>query len=123
MSYSETDICFHYATVQEHPFVKLHYAEIKQNNPDAKLIILLHGFGEYWYAWNDIMPMLAKEGYHVVAPDLRGFNKSDRPDSKKEYDIKFLVNDVKELIFSLGKEKAIVVGHDWGWFNHLGAGQ
>jgi epoxide hydrolase 4 len=114
MSSSNDDIIFNYVTVQDRPVLKLHYAEIRQENPNAKLIILLHGFGEYWYAWSDIMPILAKEGHHIVAPDLRGFNKSDRPDSKKDYDIKYLVNDVKELIRSLGKENAIVVGHDWG---------
>jgi len=114
MSFSQDNICFNYITVQNRPVVRLHYAEIKKEDPDASLVVLLHGFGEYWYAWKDIMPMLAKEGYAVVAPDLRGFNKSDRPTSKKDYDIKFLVNDVKELIHSFGKGKAIVIGHDWG---------
>lgn len=91
----------------------MHYAEIKPHE-NAPLMIFLHGFAEYWYAWNDIMPVFAELGFHVVAPDLRGFNLSDRPTSKKDYDINFLVNDIESLIKSFGGKQAIVVGHDWG---------
>lgn len=110
----QNDIIFNYRLVQENPIVRLHYAEIESLDRDAPLMIFLHGFSEYWYAWSDYLPHFADLGFHVVAPDLRGFNKSDRPPMITDYDIKFLVLDIKNLIKSFGKEKAIVVGHDWG---------
>lgn len=108
------NISFNFTEVQKSPTLKIHYAEIKSLSPKSPLIILLHGFGEYWYAWNEIMPELARKGFHVVAPDLRGFHLSDRPNLIKDYEMKFLINDIKKLIENLGAEKAIIIGHDWG---------
>ena len=76
------------------------------------LVVLLHGFPEFWYSWRYQIPMLAEHGYRVVAPDLRGYNDSDRP--RKGYDVATLLLDIAGLIQGLGYEKAIIVGHDWG---------
>ncbi|MEO6655012.1 MAG: alpha/beta hydrolase [Pyrinomonadaceae bacterium] len=100
-------ISFDYADVGE---VKLHYA--KAGNGD-KLVILLHGFPEFWYSWRLQLAALSDE-YTVVAPDLRGYNLSDRPLNTSDYVIDHLVGDIAGLIKSFGKEKAAVIGHDWG---------
>jgi pimeloyl-ACP methyl ester carboxylesterase len=90
--------------------IRLHYVECGTADD---LIILLHGFPEFWYSWRHQLPVLA-ERYHVVAPDMRGFNLSDKPAGIKNYRIDFLVNDVLGLIKYFGKEKAAIVAHDWG---------
>jgi pimeloyl-ACP methyl ester carboxylesterase len=76
------------------------------------LIVLLHGFPEFWYSWRLQIPFLAGLGYTVVAPDLRGYNKSDKP--RAGYSVANLLRDIVGLIRGLGKEEAIIVGHDWG---------
>lgn len=76
------------------------------------LLILLHGFPEFWYSWRHQIPVLAAHGYRVVAPDLRGYNDTDKP--KSGYDIPTLLRDIAGLITALGEERAIIVGHDWG---------
>jgi pimeloyl-ACP methyl ester carboxylesterase len=100
--------------------IKLHYAEI--GNAGAPLVVLLHGFPECWYEWRNIMPPLA-ERFHVVAPDMRGYNWSERPRGISNYTADKLAADVAALIGGLGYERAHVVGHDWGgavaW--HFGA--
>ena len=100
--------------------LKLHYAEIP--NSGAPLVVLLHGFPECWYEWHKVMHRLG-ERFHVVAPDLRGFNWSERPRGVDNYAIEKVAADVAALIPALGYEKAHVVGHDWGgavaW--HFGA--
>jgi pimeloyl-ACP methyl ester carboxylesterase len=78
------------------------------------LVILLHGFPESWYSWRHQLPALAKAGFHVVAPDMRGYGKSDKPAAVEEYDIQHLTGDVVGLIDALGEKTAAVVGHDWG---------
>lgn len=77
------------------------------------LIILLHGFPEFWFSWRHQIPVLA-EHYTVVAPDMRGYNKSDKPSRVADYEIQQLVEDVVQLVRSFGAERAIFVGHDWG---------
>lgn len=91
--------------------IRLHYAECGQEND--QLVILLHGFPEFWYSWRHQLPVLA-ERYHVVAPDMRGYNLSDKPVGKSNYVIDLLVKDVVNLIHHFGKEKAAIVSHDWG---------
>ncbi len=76
------------------------------------LIVLLHGFPEFWYSWRFQLPFLAEHGYTAVAPDLRGYNDTDKP--RKGYDVATLTCDIKGLIKGLGQEKAIIAGHDWG---------
>lgn len=75
------------------------------------LVILLHGFLEFWYSWQNQIPSLARS-YRVVAPDLRGYNDSDKPGHG--YDLDTLGRDIQGLIQSLGYEKATIVGHGWG---------
>lgn len=87
--------------------IRMHYVTAG-NGP---LIVLLHGFPEFWYAWRKQIPALAKR-FTVVAPDLRGYNETDKPNWGYETDV--LTADVAELIAGLGYERAHVVGHDWG---------
>lgn len=91
--------------------VKIHYATLGAKS--APLIILIHGFPDYWYTWSEQMEALSKE-YYTVAIDQRGYNLSDRPKGVENYDMKFLAEDVAAVIRHLGREKAIIVGHDWG---------
>ncbi|MEO6052356.1 MAG: alpha/beta hydrolase [Pyrinomonadaceae bacterium] len=100
-------ISFDYADVGE---VKLHYAKAGDSD---KLVILLHGFPEFWFSWRHQLAPLSDE-YTVVAPDLRGYNLSGRPSNTSDYAIDHLVGDIARLIKSFGKEKAAVIGHDWG---------
>ena len=78
------------------------------------LVVLLHGFPEFWYAWRHQIPALAAAGYRVVAPDMRGYNTSAKPPGVGNYTIDKLVGDVRGLVRHLGEERATVVGHDWG---------
>ena len=90
--------------------VRLHYAECGSG---ANLVILLHGFPEFWYSWRHQLPVLG-ESYHVVSPDMRGYNLSDKPAGVENYGIELLVQDVVGLIRFFGKDKAAIVAHDWG---------
>jgi pimeloyl-ACP methyl ester carboxylesterase len=97
--------------VEVQPGVRLHCAEA--GRPGAPLILFLHGFPEFWYTWKAVLPAFA-ERWHAVAPDLRGFNLSDKPDDVKAYRADRLVADLDGLIRGLGHERAVVVAHDWG---------
>lgn len=88
--------------------IRMHYV-VQGEGP---LIVLLHGFPEFWYSWRYQISFLAEHGYTVVAPDLRGYNETDKP--RKGYDIPTLLCDIQGLIKGLGQQKAIIVGHDWG---------
>ncbi len=89
--------------------INLHYME----EGTGELVILLHGFPEFWYGWKNQIPVLSKI-YRVVAPDMRGYNLSDKPTNVSDYKIEILAKDIAELVKALGEEKAIIVGHDWG---------
>jgi pimeloyl-ACP methyl ester carboxylesterase len=92
--------------------VQIHYAKAG-NGP--RLVVLLHGFPEFWYSWRHQLVDLSASGeFTVIAPDMRGVNLSDKPEDVADYDIGMLVDDVIGLIHHLGFEKASVVGHDWG---------
>jgi epoxide hydrolase 4 len=78
------------------------------------LVVLLHGFPELWYAWRHQIPALASVGYRVVAPDLPGYNTSDRPPRVRDYRPSALAQNVADLIVALGAGSAAVAGHDWG---------
>jgi epoxide hydrolase 4 len=92
--------------------VRLHVVEAgEQRDPP---VILLHGFPEFWYSWRKQFEPLANAHLHVVAPDMRGYNVSDKPRGVDAYRTEILARDVARLIDSLGVEKASVVGHDWG---------
>ncbi|MBA2321238.1 MAG: alpha/beta hydrolase [Deltaproteobacteria bacterium] len=92
--------------------VRLHVVEA--GPADGPLVVLLHGFPESWYCWRNQIPALAAAGYRVVAPDQRGYAESDKPQGVAAYRIERLVADVVGLIRSYGRERAHVVGHDWG---------
>src|SRR3954467_967974 len=90
--------------------VQLHYVEAGE----GPLIVLLHGFPEFWYGWRLQIKQLAAAGFRVVAPDMRGYNLSSRPEDVKAYDTDRLTADVRGLIQERGAESALLVGHDWG---------
>lgn len=92
--------------------IKLHV--VQQGPEEGQLVILLHGFPEYWYGWRNQISDLANKGFRVWAPDQRGYNLSDKPKKVSDYRINHLVEDIAGLIKASGKEKAILVGHDWG---------
>src|SRR5919197_888383 len=78
------------------------------------LVILCHGFPESWYSWRHQLPTLAAAGYHAVAPDMRGYGGTDRPEAIERYTILHLVGDIIGLLDALGAETAVIAGHDWG---------
>ncbi|MEO8181361.1 MAG: alpha/beta hydrolase [Deltaproteobacteria bacterium] len=90
--------------------VRLHYVEAGA----GPLVLLLHGFPEFWYTWRRQILPLAAAGFRVVAPDLRGYNSSDKPRGIGAYRLRTVVDDVYALMTSLGATRANVVGHDWG---------
>jgi epoxide hydrolase 4 len=81
---------------------------------EGPLALLLHGFPECWVSWARQIPALAGAGYRVVAPDQRGYNLSDKPAGVGQYRLDLLTADVLHMIRALGRERAIVIGHDWG---------
>ncbi|MEZ6073427.1 MAG: alpha/beta hydrolase [Pirellulales bacterium] len=91
--------------------VRLHYVTAG-NGP---LVVLLHGFPDYWYTWRAQMPALAKH-FQVVALDMRGYNHSDQPEGVENYSVDRLTADVAAVIAHFGRKSAIVVGHDWGGY-------
>ncbi len=78
------------------------------------LVLLCHGFPESWYSWRHQIDALAAAGFHAVAPDMRGYGKSDRPEPIDQYTIFHLVGDLVGLLDALNSPTAIIVGHDWG---------
>jgi epoxide hydrolase 4 len=96
-----------YADVDD---VKLHYVEAG----DGPLVLLLHGFPEFWFGWRLQIAPLAAAGFRVVAPDMRGYNLSSRPAGVAAYETGRLAADVRGLVKELGVESALLVGHDWG---------
>jgi len=90
--------------------IKMHLLE----QGKGPLVVLCHGFPELGYSWRHQLNALAEAGYHAVAPDQRGYGKTDCPESIESYDIFQLVGDIVGLVHALGEEKAVIVGHDWG---------
>jgi len=88
--------------------VRLHVAEAGE----GPLVLLLHGFPQFWWTWRSQLVTLAEAGYRVVAPDLRGYGASDKP--PRGYDLPTLSADMAALVRALGEQDAVVVGHDWG---------
>lgn len=89
--------------------VKLHYV----TQGEGPLMLMLHGFPEFWYSWRHQIPEFAKD-YKVVALDLRGYNESDKPQQQSAYVISEFIKDVEGVIKGLGYERCVLVGHDWG---------
>jgi pimeloyl-ACP methyl ester carboxylesterase len=102
------------ATNWNHNYIKtngiqLHYV----SKGEGPLMLMLHGFPEFWYSWRHQILEFA-ENYRVVAPDLRGYNESDKPQGIESYAITELVKDIAGIIGGLGYQKCVLVGHDWG---------
>jgi len=93
----------------ENDGVKIHYVSLG----DGPLVVMLHGFPDFWYTWRDQMEALSNE-YKVVALDLRGYNRSDKPEGADSYRMPLLIADVAAAIRHLGEKNATLVGHDWG---------
>jgi pimeloyl-ACP methyl ester carboxylesterase len=90
-------------------------ATAKEMDTNSRLsCLLLHGFPEFWYSWRHQIPALAAAGFRAIAPDLRGYNESDKPAGVGNYRLGLLVADVAGLIEQLAGGRAVVVGHDWG---------
>jgi epoxide hydrolase 4 len=90
--------------------VRLHYVEAGQE----PLVLLLHGFPQFWYQWRHQIPALVEAGFRAGAPDLRGYNLSDKPPGVRAYRVELLARDVERLILACGERRATVIGHDWG---------
>ncbi|WP_044248281.1 alpha/beta fold hydrolase [Chondromyces apiculatus] len=91
--------------------VRLHYVEAGE----GPLVVLLHGFPEFWYSWRHQIPALVAAGFRVIAPDMRGYNLSDKPAGISAYTMEELTADIAALIRASGEARAAaVVGHDWG---------
>lgn len=89
--------------------VRIHYVTAGE----GPLLVMIHGFPDYWYTWREQIPALSKH-FQVVAIDQRGYNKSSQPEGVENYTMPKLTADVKAVIEHFGKKKATVVGHDWG---------
>lgn len=87
---------------------------VAAGDPDDPLVVLLHGFPEFWYEWREYVKPFLDAEYRVLVPDQRGYNRSDKPDGVSSYRFSELSRDVVELIESEDRQSAHVVGHDWG---------
>jgi pimeloyl-ACP methyl ester carboxylesterase len=81
---------------------------------EGPLVILVHGWPESWYSWRHQLPALAAAGFRAVAPDMRGYGKSDKPQAVEDYDIHKVTGDIAGIVDALGEKSAMLVGHDWG---------
>ncbi len=90
--------------------IRIHLAEAGE----GPLVVLCHGFPESWYSWRSQLKALAEAGYHAVAPDMRGYGETDRPEEIEKYTLLHLVGDMIGVVDALGVERAVIVGHDWG---------
>ena len=90
--------------------IRMHIAE----QGEGPLVLLSHGFPECWYSWHYQLSALAAAGYHVVAPDQRGYGQTDCPAAVEAYTILHLAGDMVGLLDALGEEQAVIAGHDWG---------
>jgi pimeloyl-ACP methyl ester carboxylesterase len=90
--------------------IKIHIAEAGA----GPLVLLCHGFPESWYSWRHQIEALSEAGYHVVAPDMRGYGQTDRPQAIDNYSLFHLVGDMVGLVNAISDKPAVVIGHDWG---------
>lgn len=98
-----------YADLSE---ARLHYVEA--GPVDGPIVVLLHGFPDFWYSWRHQIPALAAAGLRVIAPDMRGYNLSSKPAEVSAYEPRRVAADIRDLIRERGASKACVAGHDWG---------
>src|SRR3984957_2174904 len=90
--------------------IRMHVAE----QAAGPLVLLCHGFPEGWYSWRDQLAALAAAGSRAVAPDMRGYGRTEAPATISAYNILDIVGDMVGLVSVLGESQAVVVGHDWG---------
>ena len=90
--------------------INMHIAEAGE----GPLVLLLHGFPELWYSWRHQLPALADAGYYAVAPDVRGYGRTDAPPVVESYNMLNHTADIVGILDALGERTAVVVGHDWG---------
>ena len=90
--------------------IELHVAEAGE----GPLVVLCHGFPESWYSWRHQIEPIAAAGYHVMAPDLRGYGDSAKLPNVEDYGIEKLNHDLLGLLDDASEEQAVFVGHDWG---------
>ncbi|HVC54677.1 MAG TPA: alpha/beta hydrolase [Stellaceae bacterium] len=90
--------------------IRMHVAEAGS----GPLVVLCHGFPESWYSWRHQLRALAEAGFHAVAPDMRGYGQTDRPEAIDQYSLLHLVGDIVGLLDALGAAQAVIAGHDWG---------
>jgi len=90
--------------------IRMHIAE----QGEGPLVVLCHGWPESWYSWRHQLSALAAAGYHVVAPDQRGYGQTDKPEAIDQYTLLHLVGDIVGLLDALGEQRAVIAGHDWG---------
>ena len=90
--------------------IRMHLAEAGA----GPLVLLCHGFPELWYSWRHQLAALAEAGFRAVAPDMRGYGQTDRPEAIDQYTLFHIPGDVVGLLDTLGAEKAVIGGHDWG---------
>ena len=103
----DAKVTHHYANNKG---IKIHYASAGNSGP---LVVMIHGFPDFWYSWNEQIKAL-QSTHRVVAMDLRGYNRSDKPKGLDNYAIPKLVSDVAAVIRDMGDKNAVIVGHDWG---------
>jgi pimeloyl-ACP methyl ester carboxylesterase len=90
--------------------IRMHIAEAGS----GPLVLLCHGFPESWYSWRHQLRALAEAGYHAVAPDMRGYGRTDAPEAIDQYTMFHLTGDMVGLLDALGESQAVIAGHDWG---------
>jgi pimeloyl-ACP methyl ester carboxylesterase len=90
--------------------IRIHLAE----QGAGPLVLLCHGFPESWYSWRHQLRALAEAGFHAVAPDMRGYGQTERPDAIDQYTLLHLIGDMVGLLDALGEPHAVIAGHDWG---------
>jgi pimeloyl-ACP methyl ester carboxylesterase len=90
--------------------IQMHIAE----QGTGPLVLLCHGFPESWYSWRHQIGALAGAGFHVVAPDMRGYGQTSAPEAIDQYTLMHLVGDMVGVLDALGEETAVIAGHDWG---------
>jgi pimeloyl-ACP methyl ester carboxylesterase len=108
-SYAQVNDGVTHRTVQANG-IHLHFAE----QGEGPLVVLCHGFPESWYSWRHQLAALATVGFHAVAPDMRGYGQSDRPEAIDQYTLLHHVGDMVGVLDALGVEQAVIAGHDWG---------
>src|SRR4051794_40300105 len=90
--------------------IRMHIAE-KGSGP---LVLLCHGFPESWYSWRHPIDGLADAGFHVVAPDMRGYGQTEAPEAIDQYSMLHMVGDMVGVLDALVEDTAVIAGHDWG---------